>query len=135
MKWSDEVKTGGMTDRTTASMSRGGGTMRWMNKAVTAGVVAVVATVLSHDPVTGQMARAPLAEAEAVEAMELARMGLAQVAVLLVGEIEDHGVCCRYDVCRGGGTIRKLGGRLECGVLKPDGVVISFAVGVLSRAE
>ena len=56
-------------------------------------------------------------------------------AVLLVGEIEDHGVCCWYDSGRGGGTIRKLGGRLECSVLKPNGVVISFAVGAFSRAE
>lgn len=53
--------------------------MRWMNKAVTVGVVAVVATVLGHDPVEGQIARAPQSEAEAVEAMALARIGLAQV--------------------------------------------------------
>ena len=56
-------------------------------------------------------------------------------AVLLVGEIEDHGVCCWHDSSGAGGTIHKLGGRLECGVLKPDGVVISFAESAFSRAE
>ena len=53
--------------------------MRWMSKAVTTGVVAVVAA-LGQSPVEGQVGRAPAAEAEAREAMAVARMGLAQAA-------------------------------------------------------